>query len=232
MDTIGKRLKYIIDKKGLNPNKIAKNTSIHPTTIKNYIEDLTRPDNLKLDIVSKYLDVNIDWLLTGEGEMIINNKEEEEYKNSYSKLKQLNTYIKKEGSIPYYDIDITGSITGSFSDIKEKPKYYIDLQPLNDCDASFTIRGDSMYPKYVSGQILVVKTVKNYNAILWGEAYLIITNSEANDLKTVKLIFPHEDFDKIILRASNPNFKGDTVIEKKDVISMHLVKGNINIGHM
>ena len=32
-------------------------------------------------------------------------------------------------------------------------------------------------------------------------------------MKTIKLLFQHADEDKIILRAANPEFKGDTVKE-------------------
>ena len=37
----------------------------------------------------------------------------------------------------------------------------------------------------------------------------------------------HDDESKIILRASNPNFKGDIVINKEDILHMFIVKGKI-----
>ena len=84
-----------------------------------------------------------------------------------------------------------------------------------------------MYPQYCSGEIIAVKRIYNLDVIQWGEAYFVVTNENANSLRTVKQVHWSEDPDKIILRASNPNFKGDTVINKSDVISMFIIKGKI-----
>lgn len=69
MNTTGDRLKFQMDKKGLNPNKIGVLTKIHPSTIKNYLKNIGTPDSLKLDKVAEVLDTNLKWLLTGEGEI-------------------------------------------------------------------------------------------------------------------------------------------------------------------
>lgn len=130
--------------------------------------------------------------------------------------------------VPYYDIDITGGIVESFNDVKEKPDFFVDFKPFNDCAAYMPIFGDSMFPMFASGEILAVKQMHNYDAILWGEPYLVVTNAEWDNLRTVKLVHPHDEQDKIILRASNPNFKGDTVVPKTAIVGLFIVKGKIN----
>lgn len=135
---------------------------------------------------------------------------------------------EKEKKVPYYDIDVTSNITGSFSDIVEEPSFYVDYQPFNDCTAYVNNYGDSMYPKYKNGERLAVKQITNFDVLNWGETYLVITNGNANDLKTVKDVHPHDDFDKVILRASNPAYKGDTPINKEDIIAMFAIKGKIS----
>lgn len=130
--------------------------------------------------------------------------------------------------VPYYEnIEGTCGIVTQFNDYKETPTFYIDYEHFNDCNAYIPVVGDSMYPQYCSGEIIAVKRIYNLDVIQWGEAYFVVANDNANSLRTVKLIYPHEDSDKIILRASNPNFKGDTVINKTDIISMFLIKGKI-----
>jgi hypothetical protein len=84
-----------------------------------------------------------------------------------------------------------------------------------------------MYPTYVSGKIIAVKKINNPDMILGGEAYLIITNKSANNMRRVKLLFPHQDEDKVILQASKSNFQGDTVIYRKSMLSLYFVKGKI-----
>jgi len=139
----------------------------------------------------------------------------------------------KEEKVPFYENDVTGSITGSFSDIKESPSFYVDFKPFNDCVAYFTIYGDSMYPRFASGEIIAVKEIPNKETIQWGEAHLVITDASENNMRTVKTIHPYDKDDScVVLRASNPNFKGDTVIKKKAIINMYLVKGKVQRIHI
>lgn len=169
-------------------------------------------------ILNFYTDINPDWLKLGKGPML----------KSTLPLESKEGYRINGGrGVPYYDIDITASITESFNDISEEPEFLVDFKPFNDCSAYLPIWGDSMYPAYSAGDIIAVKRLYNFDIIQWGEAHLVITNTNANNMRTVKLLFPHEDQDKIILRASNPNYAGDTVINKSDILSLYIVKGKI-----
>ena len=169
--------------------------------------------------------LNETWVSEGWGTMI----DETRSFLSDSDRETIKEKLKNPGKsgVTYYDIDITASIKESFQDVVEVPEFYVDFRPFNDCTAYLPIWGDSMYPTYASGEIVAVKRLENPDIILWGEAYLIITNAEANNMKTIKLLFPHEEPDKLILRASNPNFKGDTVIPKRSVLNLYSIKGKI-----
>jgi len=148
--------------------------------------------------------------------------------NSYLKKDEKETYEKNKKNVPYYDLDVTSHITTSFSDVPEKPTFYVDYQPFNDCSAYVNNYGDSMYPKYKNGEKLAVKQILNLDVLMYGETYLIITNANANDLKTVKEVHFHKDQSKLILRAANPDYQGDTIIDKADILSMFAVKGKIS----
>lgn len=69
--TSGERLYKAMIKNGFTKNSLAVKCGCHPTTINNWINNITKPDNLKLDIVSRILNVNKEWILTGIGEMEI-----------------------------------------------------------------------------------------------------------------------------------------------------------------
>ena len=66
--------------------------------------------------------------------------------NSYNNKEIVNH--KKEKKVPYYEIDVTSSITSSFNDVVEEPTFYVDYKPFNDCTAYVNNYGDSMFPKY------------------------------------------------------------------------------------
>lgn len=163
---------------------------------------------------------NEEWIRSGEGEMI-KNAEQSQIKSS------IQSNLPARG-VPYFDdMECTGTILSMYTDVKEQPAFYIDYAHFNDCTAYVPVVGDSMYPNYCSGEIVAVKQINNLDVIQWGESYLVVTNDNANNLRTIKQIHYCEDESKIILRASNPNYRGDTVIPKEDIVSLFIIKGKI-----
>ncbi len=176
-----------------------------------------QPDKIK-SIALNFEDLNTGWLLTGEGEML-------KTKNTLSE--DLVSYVKSSG-VPYFeDLDVTASVVTSFKDYTDVPTFKIDYKHFNDCDAYLPVLGDSMNPKYCSGDIIAVKQLQSLETILWGETYLVITNDNANSLRTIKDVHYCKDESKIILRSYNPEYQGDTYVRKEDIISMFIIKGRI-----
>lgn len=103
----------------------------------------------------------------------------------------------------------------------------MNFRPFNDCDAYLPVYGDSMFPKYSSGEIIAIREVVNKDIIQWGEAYLIMADESANSITTVKLLFEHDTPGKIILRAANSDYKGDTILDKQAINRLFIVKGKI-----
>lgn len=130
--------------------------------------------------------------------------------------------------VPYYSIEAMAHISEAGEVLEQTPEYYISFKPFDDCTAWLPVYGDSMVPVIHSGEIIAVKRLMNLDVLLWGEPYLIVTNDLANNLRTVKLVFQHPDASCIILRASNPEFAGDTVIQKAAITALFLVKGKIS----
>lgn len=168
----------------------------------------------KLAIIrEKFPDLNIGWLLTGEGEML---------KSATA------APATTENGVPFYDMDVTASITESFNDVREEVQYYINFPPLNDCDAAFPVYGDSMVPDFYPGEVILVREIRNVDSMLWGEPYLVITNADCDNLRTIKNVYLSEDRQKFILRATNPRYAGDTIVPRDSVLKIFLVKGKVN----
>ena len=200
-----KEIIQIIEDKGFTAYEIHRKTGLNQAGLRNILNGkVEKPQRKTFEILKNFVNAIES--------NIIDKKE---------------TY-EKEKKVPYYDIDVTSHITTSFSDVVEKPTFYVDYQPFNDCSAYVNNYGDSMYPKYKNGEKLAVKQIHNLDVLMFGETYLIITNENANDLKTVKEVHYHKDQSKLILRAANPDYQGDTVIDKVDILSMFAVKGKIS----
>lgn len=221
-ETPQQRLQRYIDKYYKSSRQFAETIGMRGDAINKYLGEKASKIGEKHIPALLKLGFNYLWYITGEGEMTIPyppilDNEEKPIINGYHK------------GVPYFSMDVTGSLVRSFSDIQEAPEFYVDFKPLNDCTAYLTVYGDSMFPKYCSGDIVAVKKFNNCDTLLWGEAYMIITDEEANCLRTIKLIHQHPENDKIILRASNPNYPGDTIISKKNIVNIFIVKGKIKL---
>lgn len=162
------------------------------------------------DRLSFKFDINLAWLENGAGEPLL---------NKGPVISEI-----KEG-VPYYDISLSDADTLIL--MEEKAEYFVNYKPFNDCTAYLPVYGDSMYPRYASGEIIAVREVTNYEVLQWGEAYVVMANEKANHLRSIKMIYEHADRSKLILRSSNPNFKGDTIIDKSNITSLYIIKGKI-----
>lgn len=175
---------------------------------------------LSKDII-EYHHINPGYLNTGKGEKTLSKKVHQN-KNAHLSLQS-----NGDESVPYYDVNIA-ELTQTVDIFNESDlEYYVTFRPFNDCTAYLPVYGDSMYPRFVNGEIIAVKEIINPKVILWGEAYLVVTDEQTNGLVTVKLLHQHPDDRKIILRACNPDYKGDTVIDRTSIVKLYLIKGKI-----
>src|SRR5690606_7486653 len=113
------------------------------------------------------------------------------------------------------------------------PSFYIDIEPLNDCDAYTRVYGESMSPRYESGDIIGLKKITNFEIMRWGHAHVIVTDSYYDNLRSVKNIYPCNDDSKyIIIDSENPQYKGENKILIEHIVALFLVRGKASIHHM
>ncbi len=91
----------------------------------------------------------------------------------------------------------------------------------------FVIRaGDnSMIPKYLSGDILACKNIKDINFFQWGKTYVISTSQGI----LIRRVFEHIDVDKLLLVSENKEKYPSFSILKADILSLSLVLGLIRV---
>ncbi|MGN8059222.1 LexA family transcriptional regulator [Pedobacter sp. 22163] len=205
------RLKSLMDLLYFKTQKdFATALNIKQGSLSDILRERVNVSNAIKDKLELKFDVNLTWLENGTGEPFFKKKRA--------------VGESKEG-VPYFDM--------SLSDAKDllveeqRAEYLVNYLPFNDCTAYLPVYGDSMYPKYAAGEIIAIKEITNYEILQWGEAYVVMTDADSNSLRTIKLIFQHADNTKLILRSSNPNFKGDTVIRKKNIQALYIIKGKI-----
>ncbi|TFD95502.1 helix-turn-helix domain-containing protein [Dysgonomonas capnocytophagoides] len=76
--TVGDRLKYVLELKDVTPYKIGKDTPVSRAMIGNYISGENEPSVKNIILIAEYLGVNLNWLLTGKGDIFQNKVESED----------------------------------------------------------------------------------------------------------------------------------------------------------
>lgn len=125
--------------------------------------------------------------------------------------------------VPYYDIDATaGNITIFSEDGVEYIKQHISVPQFSDCDMFINVSGDSMYPKYCSGELIALKRLKDFEVIAYNEAYLIVTDEQ----RLLKRICKSDKKDMWLLCSDNKDYEPFDIHIKK-IRFLYIVKGKI-----
>ena len=203
---------------------------------------LDKKSGLTMDTVekiySKYPEINLEWLLTGKGEMLkprvedIKNMSKEE---QIKELKQIASgeFFKKSNIVPFYENVATIGGTQLSADLSPvtAPTAYIDLGSMfPSANAAIRHFGESMR-EYPNGCILAIKKLNHLKSIIWGQNYVV----ETDEIRVTKKLQTCKD-DKNCIMAYSTNLdthpNGQPIhepfkIEKSDIRNLFWVVGHI-----
>jgi transcriptional regulator with XRE-family HTH domain len=98
--TINQRLKDVIDALGLNATELARDLNVTKSTISNVINGNSLPSSKVLMPLGEVFNVNINWLLLGQGEMFLNGEQSKINKTDFGNSRNSScedvTILKKE----------------------------------------------------------------------------------------------------------------------------------------
>ena len=177
-----------------------------------------------LDKISKaYPDINIAWLKTGVGNMLLSDERNEK---TITVNQTAVSPSKRKGAL-IYDIDATCGLNGrdiAFTD--EKVIGSIDAPEINPDSKIIFATGDSMLPLIASGDRVVIRKIESWDYFNYGQVYLIITN-EYRLIKRVRR-HPKDAENLILLRSENPNYD-DIDLPKREIIHLFIVENILSI---
>lgn len=161
-------------------------------------------------ITLKYPQISYSWLLTGEGSMMGQGSEDR-------------ICAQNAGAIPYYDIDVLVFLAHNETSLKPKPLYHITIPTFSGADFAAKCSGNSMAP-YITNGVTAIFKQTNSDAILMGEAYLIVT-SEFAFIRYVRCV--ENDNTKLLLVPENTDDFDEMIIDKTQIQKLYVVKGII-----
>lgn len=219
IDRFDKYMKY----KGLNDNQVTVQLSLSVGTIgKSRKENRDLSSSVIEKILNFYTDLDRNWLLFGEGEMLKRESKEPD-------TPVINTPQKPTAnSIPL----VTQSAVAGFGNmdfmIKEADvKAYYVIPKFNHCKVDFMIEisGSSMYPKYNSGDVVACTILHERSFIQWNKCHIIATREQGILCKRLR---PSQAEGCITAVSDNENYPPFD-IPVADITGIALVVGVIRL---
>lgn len=206
--TVKDRLTAYLKEKGVNKSEFGRTIGVSSAFV-SAIRQSISPENLG-KIAAAYPDLNIEWLLTGEGSM------------TSAENRKADNYAGEDCAHYTYLLPMSaagGSLSG-FSDGARLADCEKVVSPIADVDFAITVYGDSMYPDYPSGSRILIKRIDPSAFIAWGNVYVLDTVNGV----VVKEVQPSEHDGALVCHSLNPNGKyKDFEVMASDVRAMYRV---------
>lgn len=178
-DTIKARLTAYLRYKGINKSEFGRIIGVSNAYISS-IRKSIQPDKAE-KIASSFPDLNIAWLMTGEGEMIKSNTgqdfDDKPQEEVHGTVVPLLPILAHGGKLTDFECSIS--------------RYECEkvISPIDGVDLAITISGDSMAPEYPSGSSVLIKKVNEKAFIEWGKVYVLDTCNGT----IIKQLMPHDN---------------------------------------
>ena len=199
-----------------NKARFAEKLGVSPQTINSWINRNTYDIDL---IYAKCVDISGDWLLSGKGNMLLTEREISD--NCHVATHTENT---NEG-IPLIPISaMAGFARGEMNVMDYECERYI-IPAFRNADYLIRVSGDSMMPKYLSGDLVACKKLPLSDMFFqWNKTYVLDTDQGA----LIKRIQKGSDAEHLLIVSENPEY-GPFELSVDRINAVAIVLGLIRI---
>lgn len=185
---IKERILQITDYKQISKEKFFKDLGVTYGNFKGKAKEKALSSDILAKIVAENSEINPEWLLTGNGEMLKTNK--------------IIASDVKRNLIPLFnDVATIGGANGlaaSVNGVSHATEYIDSGDWFPGATAAIRHYGDSM-PEYANGSILALKVVEDIRLLVWGRNYCI----ETSEYRITKKINKSKDNDYLTANSTN-----------------------------
>jgi len=211
--TTKERILQFIEFKGITKSSFLKETGLKRGVLDADKITSSISDIFITRIIATYPEINLSWLMMGEGEML----------NIDKHLNCKSSDLNSCGSIPLYNAEASAGV----GQLQLSNEYIIDQLQVpfaRKDDIALTIVGDSMTPAMQSGDIAVVRNMPNWKEYLdYGNIFVVVTENEVY----CKIIQKNNEKDIFTLKSYNSNYN-EFEIPKKFISQIYKVIGIIS----
>lgn len=186
------RLRKVIDYYNITTNNFSQKIGVSEGAIRKVMTQNTTLRSDTLDKISQnFADINIDWLVTGRGEML------------RSDLPAAHPASMPGEGIPLIPINaMAGVFTGEQVVLELECDRYV-VPAFKDAEFLITVKGSSMVPKYNSGDIVACKRMPLDTFFQWNKVYVLDT--EQGPL--IKRVKKGTSEDTLTIFSDNPSYE-------------------------
>lgn len=190
METVKDRLVAFLKAKHISNARITRELGVSPAYINAMRKSL--PEEKAARLCKLYPDLNREWLLFGEGDMLLPVQHAAPMPDSSSGTQ-----------VPLLPVKAFAGRLQNWSDGVMRSDCEMILSPVGEVDCAIRISGDSMEPELHDGSVLFIKRINEKAFIPWGNPMVI--DSENGVL--VKALYPIPAADDFLeARSFNPNY--------------------------
>lgn len=192
IQTTKDRLLAFLKEEGLSQGKFERACGLS----NGYVNNLKRSVSTeKLELISRaYPALNIQWLMTGEGEMFV---------ERFNLAKVMPKSDRSGYEVPLIPVHaFAGSITESLEDAVFADECEKIISPVSSAQWAMAISGDSMEPQFADGSIVFIARINDVAFIPWGHPMILDTENGV----LLKNLYPTEDDEYVEARSNNPKY--------------------------
>lgn len=197
-ETIFDRISTIVEKFGNGKNTVfASLIGVSEANVRNY-KNGVMPKADFLEKIARSFDININWLLTGEGNMLRTESEKEE------NIPVAHPSDSPMEGIPLIPISaMAGAFTGEQSVLEYECERFV-VPTFKGAEFLISVKGSSMYPKYNSGDIVACKRLPMDDIFFqWNKVYVLDTDQGP----LIKRVKPGSDKEHVLIVSDNEHYE-------------------------
>lgn len=171
-------------------------------------------ESVILKIIDYFQDLNPIWFLTGNGNMIISEKND--------KIQAVPCCEEIKHGIPLIPFPaMAGVFSGEINVLDYECERFI-IPSLKDADFMIRVNGLSMFPNYTPGDIVACKKLPLDTFFQWNKVYVVDTDQGA----IIKRIRKGSTSDKLLIVSDNPDYE-NFELSRESIYHIAIVLGGI-----
>ena len=200
MMDIKERIKQFADSKGIPVYKFESTAGLSNGYV-NGIRKGIGSEKLS-DILRAFPELNRNWLLFGEGEMLRTGAPAEASVSEDTPPPQLIPAPPGKG-LPLIPLPAMAGFLKGAADIDPNEIEWYFVPAFRDCQFLIRVKGESMSPRYLSGDIVACREVQDTGTFFqWGKTYVLDTDQGV----VIKRVRPSEKENHILCVSDNPEY--------------------------